>query len=123
MQYIEKDSNTYKRLLSQFLTSNHTSYLEEAKAMSVSFVRRNIYPEEIVRIHMKALESLCGEAFDDYKKSMKFLLEASIAYRRAHSEFESLRMEQIRSEEHTSELQSRFDLVCRLLLEKKKMII
>src|SRR5699024_11530312 len=27
---------------------------------------------------------------------------------------------QVRSEEHTSELQSRFDLVCRLLLEKKK---
>src|SRR5699024_12006942 len=28
--------------------------------------------------------------------------------------------EKYRSEEHTSELQSRFDLVCRLLLEKKK---
>src|SRR5438874_9148145 len=28
--------------------------------------------------------------------------------------------ERIRSEEHTSELQSRRDLVCRLLLEKKK---
>src|SRR5437868_7742345 len=28
-----------------------------------------------------------------------------------------------RSEEHTSELQSRFDLVCRLLLEKKKHLI
>src|SRR6266849_11170872 len=28
-----------------------------------------------------------------------------------------------RSEEHTSELQSRVDLVCRLLLEKKKEII
>src|SRR5699024_11311828 len=28
----------------------------------------------------------------------------------------------LRSEEHTSELQSRFDLVCRLLLEKKKDI-
>src|SRR5699024_12097798 len=28
----------------------------------------------------------------------------------------------IRSEEHTSELQSRFDLVCRLLLEKKKSL-
>src|SRR5438105_11147712 len=27
---------------------------------------------------------------------------------------------EIRSEEHTSELQSRVDLVCRLLLEKKK---
>src|SRR5206468_7975459 len=29
---------------------------------------------------------------------------------------------ELRSEEHTSELQSRSDLVCRLLLEKKKMI-
>src|SRR5207249_6210528 len=29
-------------------------------------------------------------------------------------------LKQVRSEEHTSELQSRFDLVCRLLLEKKK---
>src|SRR5207249_4974133 len=29
----------------------------------------------------------------------------------------------LRSEEHTSELQSRFDLVCRLLLEKKKYTI
>src|SRR5437868_8344211 len=28
-----------------------------------------------------------------------------------------------RSEEHTSELQSRFDLVCRLLLEKKKILV
>src|SRR5699024_11305573 len=28
----------------------------------------------------------------------------------------------LRSEEHTSELQSRFDLVCRLLLEKKKAL-
>src|SRR6266513_4384003 len=28
----------------------------------------------------------------------------------------------MRSEEHTSELQSRFDLVCRLLLEKKKNV-
>src|SRR5438309_7113055 len=29
-------------------------------------------------------------------------------------------LEQVRSEEHTSELQSQFHLVCRLLLEKKK---
>src|SRR5437868_13180572 len=29
----------------------------------------------------------------------------------------------MRSEEHTSELQSRFDLVCRLLLEKKKKYV
>src|SRR5699024_12561575 len=34
--------------------------------------------------------------------------------------FQVLRaLREMRSEEHTSELQSRFDLVCRLLLEKK----
>src|SRR2546422_7466579 len=35
----------------------------------------------------------------------------------------SLRMRGTRSEEHTSEFQSRLHLVCRLLLEKKKIII
>src|SRR5207249_3749015 len=35
---------------------------------------------------------------------------------------EDVRTALARSEEHTSELQSRFDLVCRLLLEKKKII-
>src|SRR6266496_4545462 len=33
-----------------------------------------------------------------------------------------LRATHVRSEEHTSELQSRRDLVCRLLLEKKKIV-
>src|SRR5699024_11713316 len=36
------------------------------------------------------------------------------------STFVGLKIFGWRSEEHTSELQSRFDLVCRLLLEKKK---
>src|SRR5437868_15305632 len=44
----------------------------------------------------------------------------------AHARFAALReldlrAQRNRSEEHTSELQSRFDLVCRLLLEKKKI--
>src|SRR2546428_2369636 len=38
---------------------------------------------------------------------------------RTHSDTDS----GVRSEEHTSELQSRSDLVCRLLLEKKKDMI
>src|SRR5438067_8490288 len=39
---------------------------------------------------------------------------------RTHRRRTSHSRELARSEEHTSELQSRFDLVCRLLLEKKK---
>src|SRR2546422_1386614 len=41
----------------------------------------------------------------------------SVQFRIPHSEF---RIREARSEEHTSELQSRLHLVCRLLLEKKK---
>src|SRR5207249_6047308 len=39
----------------------------------------------------------------------------------AYFEREFIRQLRERSEEHTSELQSRFDLVCRLLLEKKNI--
>src|SRR5437868_9712121 len=42
------------------------------------------------------------------------------AVNRAEHPLPSARRGLCRSEEHTSELQSRFDLVCRLLLEKKK---
>src|SRR2546426_1792412 len=39
---------------------------------------------------------------------------------RAHSEYAIVMILNLRSEEHTSELQSPCNLVCRLLLEKKK---
>src|SRR5690349_7123007 len=49
------------------------------------------------------------------------LFLASEKYAREYAKRRNLKLEQIpRSEEHTSELQSRRDLVCRLLLEKKK---
>src|SRR5438105_9486398 len=54
-----------------------------------------------------------------------FRIFQSMASRRAdkgHLRFPSLSLDSGRSEEHTSELQSRVDLVCRLLLEKKKSI-
>src|SRR5439155_12158807 len=44
----------------------------------------------------------------------------SIWFRSARSRLRSRAFARMRSEEHTSELQSRGHLVCRLLLEKKK---
>src|SRR2546429_7053007 len=49
-------------------------------------------------------------------------VEAVAAVARPEGFFSMLASEQDRSEEHTSELQSRLHLVCRLLLEKKKKI-
>src|SRR5438067_13095997 len=46
--------------------------------------------------------------------------DLGVAERTAHQRGRRDRRLERRSEEHTSELQSRFDLVCRLLLEKKK---
>lgn len=95
MNKIEADGQVYKELLQQYLESNNTDYLNEAKEMSISFVSRNIFPEEIVRIHMKAIDSLYGDFFNDYKRSLQFLLESLIAYRIAHDEFEQIKLEQI----------------------------
>src|SRR5436190_19861633 len=47
---------------------------------------------------------------------------ADVAHAHADGEREHERAVHQRSEEHTSELQSHSDLVCRLLLEKKKII-
>src|SRR5699024_11843454 len=69
----------------------------------------------------------------DLRRARRFLLPPRLGgterLRRRHSRrlgehpqtaHRTHRFEAGRSEEHTSELQSRFDLVCRLLLEKKK---
>src|SRR5699024_12107212 len=62
--------------------------------------------------------SYIGERFNsnfpDFIEKYKWLdmLQASL--------YKFSTWEEYRSEEHTSELQSRFDLVCRLLLEKNK---
>src|SRR5699024_12354317 len=74
-----------------------------------------------------------GESDDLYEKLYEFIKENNLRIcSDAYEEYplnelstkdENQYCVKIRSEEHTSELQSRFDLVCRLLLEKKKVII
>src|SRR5438034_5204043 len=49
---------------------------------------------------------------------MKYVDQGAAFYELRHRELQIKRLK--RSEEHTSELQSHSDLVCRLLLEKKK---
>src|SRR5207248_5289752 len=51
---------------------------------------------------------------------MKIVLKGILAHEDATLAIENGMDGIIRSEEHTSELQSPYDLVCRLLLEKKK---
>src|SRR5256885_13081734 len=61
---------------------------------------------------VRRFRDVLGAQFDSYDLAAKALLYAGYANR--------LLGENMRSEEHTSELQSPCNLVCRLLLEKKK---
>src|SRR5699024_11310186 len=81
---------------------------------------------EAFGLRVTSSSSCCG--FDLFSKGCNccstWLIRKSPAPRAANTSSPAVRFKSgailNRSEEHTSELQSRFDLVCRLLLEKKK---
>src|SRR3712207_7034746 len=60
-------------------------------------------------VHERRQDNLCGRRLGQAEQRERF-----------HSD---TRFHSLRSEEHTSELQSRQYLVCRLLLEKKKKLV
>src|SRR5438067_8281886 len=62
----------------------------------------NDFPVEFLLDNLRIQNNIIRSAYDTGVRKLLFLGSSC------------------RSEEHTSELQSRFDLVCRLLLEKKK---
>jgi len=93
MKLIKAEGELYKDLLQQYLESKNEYYIEKAKRMSVSFVKRNIYPEEIVRVHMNSIDTLYEGEFSEYQLSLQFLLGALIAYREAHEEYNDLKAE------------------------------
>src|SRR5699024_12089908 len=65
------------------------------------------------------LLSIARHVVIDYFRSQKRKRNFILDFFNWHEKGELIQ-DHLRSEEHTSELQSRFDLVCRLLLEKKK---
>src|SRR5699024_12335067 len=80
----------------------------------------------LVIVGASALASPIMIKASSVKKKIPFALLASLAFiflcfdRLLNNQAIDFISRGDRSEEHTSELQSRFDLVCRLLLEKKK---
>src|SRR5699024_6296434 len=79
----------------------------------------------IAKANTSATCSLDSPLNGSCRRSKRFLCSfavscSSLALRRSCALTAAFAAIGWRSEEHTSELQSRFDLVCRLLLEKKK---
>src|SRR5699024_5432132 len=89
---------------------NQNSYKNYQKYVNVINQISNVKSLEIPRI----IELI--EPCEEYPNgALIYKMIKGHTFRKEHIEIVNLR-----SEEHTSELQSRFDLVCRLLLEKKK---
>src|SRR5699024_12717504 len=84
----------------------YTLSLHDALPIFLHFLMNHKFPKWSAIIIIFALMGLLIWLF--------YILIAPIVTQQVNSLIDN------RSEEHTSELQSRFDLVCRLLLEKKK---
>src|SRR5699024_5638076 len=83
-------------------------------------------PREVFEGNKGFMDTIAGQFDIDWSKENMERVTNTIIKRfnaEIHSQasIEGLLELRDRSEEHTSELQSRFDLVCRLLLEKKKI--
>src|SRR2546429_4467486 len=96
-----------------------TSPLFPSPALSRSVVPALISATVLPRLTSRAAAELflTGEVFDGTRAAQTGLVTVAVPA----TELDAA-VERYRSEEHTSELQSRLHLVCRLLLEKKKSL-
>src|SRR5699024_5567203 len=88
-------------------TTDSKKKFEEALKVAIDIINKTDATQEEIDEAQKALE-----------KAIENLKERAPPVK-VNVRVESQQQTLVRSEEHTSELQSRFDLVCRLLLEKK----
>src|SRR5699024_2033668 len=107
-------------------TSSMGSYLNDSVFLTVKDVKVNATitineDETVTKLQVDGKEAV-EQVVDGEKRYETFELNQLDSLLNAYVEYQAPFQGSIfeRSEEHTSELQSRFDLVCRLLLEKKK---
>src|SRR3989475_4847080 len=83
--------------------------------------RSTLFPYTTLFRSIAAIRKVAGGAeYVSLTLARKFVFQQRAVRERPGYETLSHREYQVRSEEHTSELQSQSNLVCRLLLEKKK---
>src|SRR5699024_11255932 len=106
-------ATTTNELCTRFASekNSHTSHDASAPATR----RRRLMSRGDDACHGSARQrTMAGLALPAHKPEGR-----AFSYEERHTMADTAKPKSGRSEEHTSELQSRFDLVCRLLLEKK----
>src|SRR5699024_11484930 len=115
---LEKES---KEMNAEEIDADHTAEASsdsETEQEPMENQAESTVDQEKVDALEEQLTKIQQEKDETYDRMLRIQAEFDNFKRRTKREREADRK---RSEEHTSELQSRFDLVCRLLLEKKKI--
>lgn len=94
-EVIHINVENYKDLLKRYIESQDEKSLYGVEQVSKAFIQKNILPEEIVNVHMRAMEDIYPDLSESYRRSLNFLLEAMISYGLAHQEFQMLREKQV----------------------------
>jgi len=95
MNNVKLAESLYTELLQRYIDSNDSS-VGDAEEMSKYFVRQNIYPEEIIRIHIQAIEHIFDEEMSDtFRSAFEFLLHSLTNYRKIHQYYERIEKEQL----------------------------
>ncbi|SET06605.1 sigma-B regulation protein RsbU (phosphoserine phosphatase) [Salinibacillus kushneri] len=84
----------YKNLLKYYLATKDEGALYRADQFSKRSLQQDISPDEIVQIHIDALQDLYPDLPEEMRLSLHFLLETMISYGIAHQEFRALREKQ-----------------------------
>ena len=102
MESTKFDLDDYRKLLKEYLITKDESALYQAEQFSRLSVQHKVSPEEIIQIHIEALQSLYPELPREISESLNFLLETMISYGLALQENEYLREKQSELESEIS---------------------
>lgn len=111
--------DVYTELLREYINGANTEDLMNADTMSKLLVEQKVLPEEIIKIHIEAIEKLHGSISEEYIKSLLFLFDAMFAYRNAHEEFAVMKEAQL---ELKSEIEVAANMQSVLLATEKPKI-
>src|SRR5438874_756288 len=134
-RYRDTDSSTQRERIVEYMSFRPCPVCKGARlkpeVLAVTVGERNIHEftrmsvtralEFLDSLDLTETEQLIGaRVVKEIRERLTFLDNVGVGYLQLDRGSATLSGGEARSEEHTSELQSRRDLVCRLLLEKKK---
>lgn len=92
---MDKELKVYAELLQRYITTLDERFLYRAEQISNVFIKNDILPAELIKIHMEAMEQEQIKLSDEATYALDFLLEAMIAYGVAQKNYNRVKEEQL----------------------------